>query len=220
MTRLLCVCGLSVEARIARRAGFPVVVGAAQRRRTEALVAAALAGAECLVSFGIAGALSPALRPGDLVLSAEIVSEAGAWRGDAAWRQHVAAAAAAIGARGGRVLGADEILATPAEKARALARHAALAVDLESDIVARAAAQAGIRFAVLRAIADPAGRALPAAARIPLGAGGRPDLARVLLSLLREPRQVVALIALAHDARQALKGLERAAPALPRIADG
>src|SRR5215467_5979345 len=79
---LICISGLSVEARIARRAGFSTVVGAGDRQRTEALVAAATAGADCLVSFGISGALSPELRPGDLVLSAEIVSAHGSWHGE------------------------------------------------------------------------------------------------------------------------------------------
>src|SRR6516162_3169260 len=98
---LICISGLSVEARIARRAGFSTVVGAGDRQRTEALAAAATAGADCLVSFGISGALSPELRPGDLILSAEIVSAHGSWHGEPAWRRRLASLAGSIGAASG-----------------------------------------------------------------------------------------------------------------------
>lgn len=214
---LLCVCGLAAEARIAGRAGFSVVVGAGDRRRTRALVAAALAGKACLVSFGVAGALSAALRPGDLILSAEIVSECGCWRGEPAWRHRLAELAHTIGAAGAAVLGAGDILATPADKARARTIFGALAVDLESDIVACAAAQAGIPFAVLRAIADPADRDIPPAALLPLAADGRADLIRVLASVLRRPRQSAALFGLAREVRHGLAALARAAPSLHRL---
>jgi adenosylhomocysteine nucleosidase len=214
---LLCVSGLAAEARIARRAGFPVVLGAGDRRRTAALVAAA-AEAECLVSFGIAGGLGPMLRPGDLILSAEVVSAHGCWRGGDVWRRRLAELASAIGAAMAPVLGSGEILAAPADKAHAHARYGALAVDLESDIVACTAAAAGIPFAVLRAIADPVDRSLPPAALVPLAANGKPDLARVLASVLRQPRQAAALVGLASETRQALAALARAAPILARLA--
>jgi adenosylhomocysteine nucleosidase len=218
--RLLCVSGLAAEARIARRAALPVVVGAGDRRRTEALVAAAATVSDCLVSFGIAGALSPALRPGDLILSAEVVSERGCWRGEPAWCRRLAELAGDLGAAVAPVLGTAEILATRDAKAQARANSAALAVDLESDIVACAAGRAGIRFAILRAIADPADRDLPPAALIPLAADGRPDLVRVLASVLRRPRQTVALLGLAREVRQGFAGLARAAPALRSLAAG
>jgi adenosylhomocysteine nucleosidase len=210
----ICVCGLAAEARIARRAGFSVVVGAGDRRRTTALVATALVGTDCLVSFGIAGALSPELRPGDLILSAEIVSERGSWRGEEAWCRRLAEMARALGASNALVLGADAILACHADKTRAQRRFGASVVDLESDIVACAAAEAGIPFAVLRAIADPVERDIPPAALIPLAASGAPDFIRIFAVALRRPRQVGALVGLARETRQALAGLERAAPAL------
>jgi adenosylhomocysteine nucleosidase len=215
---LLCISGLAAEARIARRAGFGVVVGAANRPRTAALAAAAAAEADCLVSFGIAGSLSTALRPGDLILSAEVVSEHGCWRGNDPWRCRLAELAVAIGAVAAPMFGSGEILAAPADKARAHAQYGALAVDLESDIVARAAVAAGIPFAVLRAIADPVDRALPQAAQFPLRPDGRPDLARIVGALLHRPRETAGLAGLARETRRALAALARAAPALDRLA--
>jgi hypothetical protein len=217
---LLCVSGLALEARIAGRAGFATVVGAGDRHRAEALVATATAGADCLVSFGISGALSRELRPGDLIVSGEIVSAHGSWHGGPPWCRRLAALAGSLGAASGPVLGACAVLATCSDKARARARFGALAVDLESDIVARAAVTAGIPFAALRAIADPAERELPPAALVPLAADGRPDLGQVFASVLRRPRQMAALLALFGETRRALRALERAAPLLHSLTVG
>jgi adenosylhomocysteine nucleosidase len=214
---LVCVCGLAGEAWIARRAGFAALVGAGDRQRTEGLVVTATAGAACLVSFGIAGALSPALRAGDLILSADILSEQGGWHGDEAWRRRLAGLAGMIGAAAAPVLGAGAILAKRGDKADAYARFGAVAVDLESDVVAAAAAAAGIPFAALRAIADPAERDLPPAALVPLTAEGRADLGRVAAALLRRPLQAASLLRLAVETRLALRALERAAAALHRL---
>src|SRR5690348_3529706 len=93
-------------------------------------------------------------------------------------------------------------------------QSAAIAIDLESHLVADAAAAAGLPFAVLRAVADPAGRALPPAALIGLDAAGRPALGRILWSLMRQPAQLPALLQVARDTRRALAALRRAAEAL------
>ena len=79
------------------------------------------------------------------------------------------------------MLGSRTILATEDAKRAAWRETGALAVDMESAVVARAADAAGIPFLVLRAIADPAVRELPSAALIPLAENGTPALARVLV---------------------------------------
>jgi len=56
LNSVLCTSGLAAEARIARAAGFQVIVGAGDPERTAALVDAASRQAKCLISFGIAGA--------------------------------------------------------------------------------------------------------------------------------------------------------------------
>jgi adenosylhomocysteine nucleosidase len=93
----------------------------------------------------------------------------------------------------------------------------ALALDMESHVVAREARVAGLPFLVLRAVADPAGRDLPPAARVGLDCDGRPQLRRVMGSLLAGPRQLPALIAVARDAARALTALRRAAPVLAGV---
>src|SRR6202035_3806021 len=79
LSTVLCTSGLAAEAKIARAAGFPVVIGAGDRERTAALVENAVQRANCLMSFGIAGALAPHLRPGDVVISADVVSADYRW---------------------------------------------------------------------------------------------------------------------------------------------
>ena len=213
MATVLCTSGLAAEARIARAAGFPVVIGAGDRERTTALVERAVQNANCLMSFGIAGALSPELQAGDVVISTEVVSEDSCWRADDRFGTRVAALAREIGALQGSVFGAPVILANEAEKRRAWRETGALAVDLESDVVARIASRAGIPFLVARTIADTLYRELPPAALIPLSEAGNPNLARVLGSVILRPRQIGTLVRLARETRTALLALARPAHA-------
>src|ERR1700674_4080160 len=150
------------------------------------------------MSFGIAGALAPFLRAGDVVISAEVVSDCDRWQADEWFQTHVADLAREIGAFQGAVFGASAILATEADKGRAWRKTGALAVDLESDVVARIASQAGIPFLVARTIADVACRELPPAALIPLSEAGNPNLARGLGSVAPPPQPIRPIIRLAR----------------------
>jgi adenosylhomocysteine nucleosidase len=219
-TAVLCTSGLAAEAKIARAAGFSVVVGAGDRERTASLVEHAVAHANCLVSFGIAGALAPQLRSGNVVVSAEVIAADCRWRGEEGFCRRVAELARKLGAVEGPVLGARAILPSEAEKRRAWQETGAFAVDLESDVVARIAARAGVPFVVVRAIADAAYRELPPAALIPLSEEGRPRLKHVFASVLRYPRQITPLIGLACETKKALAALAEPARALHGLVAG
>lgn len=211
---VLCTSGLAAEAKVARAAGFQVIVGAGDPERTTALVEAAIRQAKCLISFGIAGGLAPHLGAGDVILSAEVIGQDRRWRANERIQKEVSNLARRIGAAEGPVLGAGDLLATEDGKARAWRETGALAVDMESAIVARVAEAAGIPFLVLRTIADPASRELPSAALIPLSQDGTPALTRVLGDVLRRPRQIAALWGLARETRQALLALASPAHAV------
>jgi hopanoid-associated phosphorylase len=213
---ILCTTGLAAEAKIARRAGLAAVVGGGDHRRTVQVVEEAGPQVECLVSFGIAGALKPGLKPGDIVLSTEVIDEDRSWVTGESLRARIPELLRQIGAIEGPVLGAQMILATEADKRRAWEETGAIAVDLESVVVARAAAALGIPFLVLRAIADPATRALPPAALVPLNAEGKPQVGQVLASVMRRPHQLPSLFGVAREARQALAALVEPAHALRR----
>jgi hopanoid-associated phosphorylase len=208
------ITGLAAEARIARRAGFAAHASGGIAVQTFAAAESYLAqGVHTLLSFGIAGALAPHLLPGTLLLPRAVVEEGGTRRMvDAGWRARLADALAAAGlhAEPGDLLGADEAAASRARKAALFAATGAVAIDLESHIVARSAAHAGGSFIVLRAVADPAERDLPRAALEGLDPTGMPAIGRVFHSVLRHPGQILPLIRLAGDTRRALLALRSA----------
>lgn len=212
------VTGLAAEATIARRAGMRAVAAGGHPARTVAAITELIAaGATGLVSFGICGGLDPALASGRLLLPDAVRDESGERLAvDGAWRAAAAAAmrTAGLALGSGEMLGAAAAIATPERKRALFAATGAVAVDLESHLVARAAAAARLPFIVLRAVADPAGRSLPAAALAGLDASGRPAIARILRALARDPSQLGALLRLARDTGRALGALRRAAPAL------
>jgi adenosylhomocysteine nucleosidase len=193
----IAVTGLKAEAAIAEGAGIASVCGGGDRAATRAALARAKeAGATGLLSFGIAGALAPDLVPGSIVVADRVVG--------ATARPLVLP----IEGRRGAVLGTDSPIATGTEKASRFAATGALCVDLESDLVAAA----GLPYAVVRAIADPAHRDLPSAALVGLRPDGTPDLAAVLREVAHAPGQIPALIRLALETRAALGALRRAIP--------
>jgi hopanoid-associated phosphorylase len=172
-------------------------------------------GAEGLVSFGLAGGLAPAAASGDLVLADAVVLPEGARiTTDPAWRQHLLAALRAGGSSPhlAAVAGSDRLLTTVAAKRALYEATGALAVDMESHVVARAASAAGRPFVVIRAVADPHDQALPGAAAVALGPGGEVRLLALTRALLERPGELPALLRLAHQSRRALAVLRRVVP--------
>jgi len=212
---LAVVTGLIGEARIARAPGVAAVVGAGRSNQLAADLETAIAsGARRLLSFGVAGALAPHLLPGDLIVGRALIDGARRTPCDAGWSaamtERLNRAAPSLRTFLADVAGVDTPIADPLAKAALHAATGAAAVDMESAIVARAAERHRLPFAILRAIADPAHRALPPAALIAMRADGGVDLAAVLGALGREPRQSPALVRLALDSRRAFAALARA----------
>lgn len=218
MIRIGVVTGLRAEAAIVRRATgaddrVAIAVAAASGERAHALALEMLdAGAGALISFGMAGGLDPAFSPGMLVLADAVVAPGGdVVPTDAALRSALKAASPmAAAAEGGTIAGSDSAVVTAAGKARLHAATGAVAVDMESHGVARAARSRGAAFAVLRAIADPAGRALPGPALAGMGPEGETRILAVLGAAAQQPRTLPGLLALARDSRRAMAALRRA----------
>jgi adenosylhomocysteine nucleosidase len=201
---LVIVVGLVREARIAAARGR-VAIGAVG-------IADALAGARGLISFGICGALDPALVVGDLVIADGVVGDDGALATNPAWT--AALRAALPGSRSGLVAGGDAIVGSVAAKAALRQANGATIVDMESHSVAEAARKAGLPFAVVRAVSDTAASALPRAAQAGFKADGQPDVGAVIATLLRRPWELPALIRTAVDAERAFRSLAVAAQSL------
>lgn len=248
MAVLGVVTGLKSEAKLLTGLGFACVSTGGQpreaRRKIDRLIAEGVTG---LISFGIAGALSPELKTGDLVVADMVANDIGeAWQTHQPWldalplaieRQGNGRKAAAIphhaaarrteghsgtpplwssdgdladnaqpsvrassvtsavrpgpaqsgpvaGVRIGAVLGLDRLLSSPAEKAEALARRGALAIDMESHHVARAAGERNLPFIAVRAISDRADEVLPAIMATFVDAEGQTRMSAVLAALI------------------------------------
>jgi adenosylhomocysteine nucleosidase len=187
-----------------------VVSGVGMAAAREAAQQLAAAGARALVSWGMAGALDPALAAGTLVLATEVVSPDGSHFLTARrWREQLAAAVADRHPLCcGRLLTTREPLSTAADKALVFRETAAAAVDMESAAVAAVARDARLDFVVVRAIADTAADTLPRAVLDATPAGTRAArLATLLSSLARSPADVVGLIRLASRYRAAARAL-------------
>lgn len=196
------VVGLTAEARVAECFGYPVCVGGGTPAgAADAAYQLVEQGVNALVSFGFAGGLDPALRPGALIIPSAILSEGHSYAAEPTLADR-------FGGLTGHRLVADSLAATDAVAKRRLhAATGAHAIDLESGSVARVALAHSLPFVVVRAISDAADRDLPPAALLAVDKRGRIDLIRVLGSLLRQPKQLPALLALASDAAAARRSL-------------
>ncbi len=218
------VVGMAAEARIARRLGWPVAIAGGTASGVGAAANGLIErGCTGLISFGLAGGLDPELRPGAMVVPTEVITGGQRYPADIELSRMLGGPTPHI------MLGAEAIVASVVDKTRLWQQTGAAAVDLESGAVARVAALHGIPFAVLRAICDPAERALPPAALAGLDARGAIAIWRVLAAIVVRPAQLPALIALAAEAATARRSLiarvrqtmpaplrQRSAPELPR----
>jgi len=207
------ITGLQSEARLLVGATV-AAAGGRGARAYELACEMVAAGARGLVSFGIAGGLDPALMSGDVVLgNAVIRGDGGAYACDAGWRARLAARLEGSGAAvvTGNVAGSDRPMVRPIDKEGLALRCRAVAVDMESHGVARAAAESGLPLLVVRAIADPADRAIPHVAMAGMGENGETRVLPVIAGLLAEPAQLPALLAVARDAGRATAALRRVA---------
>ena len=214
--RLGLVAGLKSEARaLASASPWPVAVAGGSAARAEAMARAlAEAGATALLSVGIAGALAPGLHPGTLVVGDAVIGPDGlAMPVDAALLATLGLPEQVAIVRGS-IAGSDTMVTSAAAKQELARRSGALAVDMESHGVARAARELGLPFAVLRAIADPAERAVPPSAAVGMDAEGNTRPLAVMLALLKRPGDLPGLIALGRDAAKATATLKRLAASL------
>jgi adenosylhomocysteine nucleosidase len=130
--------------------------GVGRERAHDAASAALSAGASALVSWGVAGALVPELSPGTILLPQQVLTCDGEELAtDSRWRMDVYRALQPMFAvHGGRLLDSREVLSTRVAKTRVAQASGAIAVDMESAAVGRAAAGAGKPFVVLRVVVD------------------------------------------------------------------
>lgn len=208
---VLAVVGLAREARIAAGPGVETIqAGGNPARLRQVLDGRPACGLRAVVSFGIAGGLDPALRPGDVVVGTHLDAE-GRFSADPELGRRLSEALSGASDRilAGGLAGSDVAVMTVADKAALRARTGALAVDMESHVAAAFAARHALPFAALRVVCDPAARALPAFAAAALTPEGEPDIRAVLGALLRGRARIGDLVRLGRDSSAAFAALAR-----------
>ena len=207
---VLIVTGLVQEARIAAGPGMMVICSSSDPRQLRALLTvfdpSTIRG---VISFGVAGGLDPTLKSGDVVVATEVLAGDNRWLTGLTLNEELIASVA-LGRRRvvrGGLAGAEQILSARSLKAALHLETGAAAVDMESHIAAAYAAEAGLPFAALRVISDPASRALPPLALAAIKPNGDIDLRKVLRGLARNPATLRALVSTGIDFSRALKSL-------------
>ena len=208
------VCGLKSEAQAVAASGDQAnirigVSGAHAGRAEEIARGFCEQGASAIISVGVSGGLDPALEPGDLVIGETVVADDGSIYGADNYLLSAVRAHLPSGVIVAALFGADEIIDSAMKKSALFANHGAVAVDMESHGAARAAARAGAPFLAIRAIADPADRALPQAAIKAVAPDGSTRVWSTLGAALRDPKQFSDLIKLGGDSAAATKTLRR-----------
>lgn len=222
MTRLGIVVALSAEARALglrghageeiTTAGGDVMVcisgiGAARARAAGQRLLAL--GANSLLSWGTAVALDPALGPGQLLLPSQVLqADRTPLPISTDWQQQLCGHLKKRFAVSDQpLINTDVVLARPDDKQRLFAESGAGAADMESAAVAKLARDAGVRFVIVRAIADTVTTKFPAWTNNIIDEYGRVRPASLLLPLLLHPADWLSFFRLARDFSTALNTL-------------
>ena len=207
---ILIVTGLVQEARIAAGPGMTVICSSSDPNQLRALLTVfdptTIRG---VISFGVAGGLDPSLRSGDVVVATEVMAGDARWLAGLSLNEELVSGIA-LGRRRvvrGCLAGVEEVVVARARKAALHADTGAAAVDMESHIAAAYATEAGLPFAAVRVISDPADRSLPALAKSAIKPNGDIDLRNILRGVVRNPRTLSALVSMGIDFNRALRSL-------------
>jgi adenosylhomocysteine nucleosidase len=152
-----------------------------------------------IVSAGFSGALTSGLHVGDLIVAEDVCDDDGTCR-PATWP------ITAVSYPRSRLLTIRNIVASPEEKRRLGERSGAVAVDMETAIVANLCSKAGVPFGCLRAISDDADTFLSESLLAVLQ-GGRVRPARLLAAVLQRPSLIAELMRLGAHTRKAARRL-------------
>lgn len=198
---MIAVVGMAFEARIAARLGVPVVCGGDGTHLEKSLARAMAAGCNGLISFGVAGGLAPGLKPGTCIIGSSVIDDGEERPTDARWSQRLRRIIPDT--EYGPLLGVREPIAFSGDKSALHEKTGALAVDMESHVVARAAVRHGVPLAAIRVVVDPVERTIPRSALAGTRADGTIDPLAVVRSLMRYPRDLMGIIRMSLDARAA-----------------
>ncbi len=151
-----------------------------------------------VISAGLAGALKPDLSVGDIVVGEDsepwFLEKLHSREGNT-WTR-------------GQIHTVDSIASTHQEKAMLAERTGALVCDMESARIATICRTRGIAFAGVRAVSDTVDFEMPVPPQYLAHPGtGKPDVPKLIGSLLRKPSKIPAFFQMIRDASLARKAL-------------
>lgn len=216
------IAALAAEARVLARDARPGILitageslvymsGIGPERAYAAACATIRAGAAGLVSWGVAGALVPALAPGTVLLPRCVTLHDGDRLAvDTRWRDRLESRMPAHAPGLAEPLAhSAQIVHGHAHKQRLAQAHGAIAVDMESAAVLRAAAEHGLPAIVVRVVADSWDMPIPRAPTAALDRYGRAQPWRMAAALMSAPGDLTALLRLHAAFRAALRRLHQ-----------
>lgn len=147
-----------------------------------------------VLTCGFCGGLDPALPPGEVIFAAD--SDSG-----------TASALRELGVRSATFYCAERIATTAAEKRSLRETTNADAVEMESGVIRRICAEAGIPSATIRVVSDAAEESLPLDFNELTGADGKLRLGALALAVALVPWKIPALIRLGGSSKFAAEKL-------------
>ncbi|GFO72648.1 adenosylhomocysteine nucleosidase [Bathymodiolus japonicus methanotrophic gill symbiont] len=193
--------------------------GAGSKNAASAAQNLIILGANQLISWGCAGALSPQLKAGDLVVPADILTRDNIqltthkqWS-----RKVIDLLDKTIKHTQATLLESDTVIGQACDKNRLYLTTQAIAVDMESAAVAQLAQQAQLPFIAIRSIVDPAQLDLPGAIDYAMTDSGVISIRKLLRYLCSHPGDLPRLITLGMHFNAAKKTLKYLAGQLPQI---
>lgn len=160
-----------------------------------------------VIAAGACGALSPALREGDLVVPETVLTSSG---------ERLATDPVPGLRRHGLLLAVDRVLETAQAKARLWMETGAVAADMESGVVLAWAGARGVPAAVVRSVSDASSHGVAADLAGVVEPGGSVSARRALRVVLSRPRAFGQALALRRGTSAALKTVATALAAVAR----
>lgn len=176
-------------------------------------------GVDGLISWGCAGSLVEPLKPGHLLIPERVIAaDDSIFYSSPNWRACIMALASSVplSISTDPLAESPNVVASRKDKKHLHSSTLCSAVDMETASIAKVAAQAGIPFIALRAIADTSDMEIPHSVLASLNERGDVRIPRLMVEILKSPSEVKKLIQLGSAFKKAIETLGALASVLPK----
>ena len=186
------------------------ISGMGSERITKGVQVLLDSGVDSLISFGTAGALQPDFIPGVVVVPKKIIGrDMETYDMTADWHARVMKnlADAPMSIHTGNLVHSDSVLSTSKDKSLLHNKCGAVAVDMESAVIAAMAIGKGVPVLAIRAVVDDAAMSIAGSVLNHSDIYGNMNIAGLLFSLLKHPGDIPDFIRLVKGFRSASANL-------------